>query len=159
VRARPRRLTVWDVNGADRATRPDAVLVRAVAGGERDALAVLYAGHAPWLVVRLTRRCNDADLVDEAVQDTFVAVWRSAGRWDGRGEVAAWIRGIGIRRLIDQLRSGPRATVELADRHPTPTASDLDTSRATVAATGGAHPAEKVGQESGTAPRWARVRG
>jgi RNA polymerase sigma-70 factor, ECF subfamily len=106
---------VWDVNGADRATRPDAVLVRAVAGGERDALAVLYAGHAPWLVVRLTRRCNDADLVDEAVQDTFVAVWRSAGRWDGRGEVAAWIWGIGIRRLIDQLRSRARATVELVD--------------------------------------------
>jgi RNA polymerase sigma-70 factor, ECF subfamily len=106
---------VWDVNGADRATRPDAVLVRAVAGGERDALAVLYAGHAPWLVVRLTRRCNDADLVDEAVQDTFVAVWRSAGRWDGRGEVAAWIWGIGIRRLIDQLRSRRRATVELVD--------------------------------------------
>jgi DNA-directed RNA polymerase specialized sigma24 family protein len=99
---------VWDVNAADRATRPDAVLVRAVAGGEGDALAVLYAGHAPWLVVRLTRRCNDADLVDEAVQDTFVAVWRSAGRWDGRGEVAAWIWGIGIRRLIDQLRSRPQ---------------------------------------------------
>jgi RNA polymerase sigma-70 factor (ECF subfamily) len=101
------------VNGADRANVPDAVLVRAVAGGERDALAALYARHAPWLVLRLTRRCNDAHLVDEAVQDTFVAVWRSAGRWDGRGEVAAWIWGIGVRRLIDQLRSRPRPTVQL----------------------------------------------
>ena len=39
----------------------------------------------------------------EAVQDPVVAVWRGARRGDGRGEVAAWVWGIGIRRLIDQL--------------------------------------------------------
>lgn len=92
---------------------PDAALVRAVAEGDRRALEVLYARHAPWLVIRLTRRCNDQHLVDEAVQDTFVAVWQGAGRWDGRGEVAAWVWGIGIRRLIDQLRRAPRPTAEL----------------------------------------------
>ena len=91
----------------------DADLVRAVAEGDRRALEDLYARHAPWLVLRLTRRCNDRALVDEAVQDTFVAVWRGARRWDGRGEVAAWVWGIGIRRLIDQLRSAPRPTEEL----------------------------------------------
>ena len=91
----------------------DADLVRAVAEGDRRALEELYARHAPWLVLRLTRRCNDRALVDEAVQDTFVAVWRGAGRWDGRGEVAAWVWGIGIRRLIDQLRSAPRPTEEI----------------------------------------------
>lgn len=91
----------------------DATLVRAVAAGDREALATLYTRHAPWLVLRLTRRCNDPQLVDEAVQDTFVAVWRGARRWSGDGEVAAWIWGIGIRRLIDQLRGRPRPTVEL----------------------------------------------
>ncbi|HET9944797.1 MAG TPA: RNA polymerase sigma factor [Actinomycetes bacterium] len=91
----------------------DADLVRAVAEGDRRALEDLYARHAPWLVLRLTRRCNDRQLVDEAVQDTFVAVWRGARRWDGRGEVAAWVWGIGIRRLIDQLRSAPRPTEEI----------------------------------------------
>jgi RNA polymerase sigma-70 factor (ECF subfamily) len=91
----------------------DADLVRAVAAGDRRALEELYARHAPWLVLRLTRRCNDRHLVDEAVQDTFVAVWRGARRWDGRGEVAAWVWGIGIRRLIDQLRSAPRPTEEI----------------------------------------------
>ncbi len=99
--------------------RPDAVsdadLVRAVADGDRRALELLYARHAPWLVLRLTRRCNDPHLVDEAVQDTFVALWRGARRWDGRGEVAAWVWGIGIRRLIDQLRRRPAATAELTE--------------------------------------------
>ena len=95
------------------AERVDAALVRAVADGDRRALEVLYERHAPWLVLRLTRRCNDRHLVDEAVQDTFVAVWQGARRWDGRGEVAAWVWGIGIRRLIDQLRRAPRPTAEL----------------------------------------------
>ena len=96
----------------------DAVLVRAVGDGDRRALEVLYARHAPWLVLRLTRRCNDRHLVDEAVQDTFVAVWQGARRWDGRGEVAAWVWGIGIRRLIDQLRRAPRPTAELSGGVP-----------------------------------------
>ncbi|MEV4249535.1 RNA polymerase sigma factor [Streptosporangium canum] len=88
-------------------TWTDARLLDAVADEDRRALEVLYARHAPWLVIRLTRRCADPALVDEAVQDTFVAVWRTARRWKGQGEVAAWIWGIGIRRLLDQLRRRP----------------------------------------------------
>jgi len=64
-------------------------LLAAVAQGHRDALAQLYARNAPWLQVRLARRCADQDAVAEALQDTFVAVWRSAGRWSGRGDVGA----------------------------------------------------------------------
>lgn len=47
---------------------PDAELVAALAGGDRSALAELYARHAPWLVIRLTRRCADRSLVDEIVE-------------------------------------------------------------------------------------------
>jgi RNA polymerase sigma-70 factor (ECF subfamily) len=82
----------------------DEALMRAVAAGDRRALETLYRRHAPWLVLRLSRRCADPGLVEEVVQDTFVAVWRGAGRYRGAGEVPAWIWGIGIRRLIDRLR-------------------------------------------------------
>jgi RNA polymerase sigma-70 factor (ECF subfamily) len=85
----------------------DEALLEAVAGGDRAALRALYERHAPWLTVRLARRCADADTVDDAVQDTFVAVWKSARRYDGRGSVGAWIWGIGVRRLIDALRRRP----------------------------------------------------
>jgi RNA polymerase sigma-70 factor, ECF subfamily len=88
--------------------RSDADLVTDAADGDRCALELLYGRHAPWLMLRLQRRCADAGLVDEVVQDTFVAVWRGAGRYDGRGEVAAWIWGIGVRRLVDALRRQPR---------------------------------------------------
>lgn len=93
----------------------DAELVTALVGGDRTALAELYARHAPWLVLRLSRRCADPGVVDEVVQDTFVAVWRGARRWDGRGEVAAWIWGIGIRRLLDALRHRPAASTLLRE--------------------------------------------
>jgi RNA polymerase sigma-70 factor (ECF subfamily) len=84
--------------------RSDAELLAAVADDDRGALRVLYERHAPWLILRLRRRAADPGLVSEVVQDTFVAVWRGAGRYDGRGEVAAWIWGIGVRRLIGGLR-------------------------------------------------------
>ncbi len=87
----------------------DTDLLAAIAGGDASALRELYARHAPWLQLRLRRRCADGDAVDDALQDTFVAVWRKPGRYDGSGEVAAWLWGIAIRRLIDTLRRRPRA--------------------------------------------------
>jgi RNA polymerase sigma-70 factor (ECF subfamily) len=87
--------------------RADQTLLEAVAAGDRGALRALYERHAPWLVARLSRRSADPGLVEEVVQDTFVAVWKGAKRYRGQGEVAAWIWGIGIRRLIDRLRRRP----------------------------------------------------
>lgn len=93
----------------------DAELIAAIAAGDRRAFAELYSRHSPWLLVRLGRRCADAGLVDEAVQDTFLAVWQSARKWDGRGEVAAWIWGIGVRRLIDNVRRRRPIAAAIAD--------------------------------------------
>ena len=75
-----------------------------VADSSRDALAELYHRHAGWVLARLRHRCADDGLVTEALQDTFVAVWRGAGHYDGRGIVPAWIWGIAVRRLIGLLR-------------------------------------------------------
>ena len=88
--------------------RTDAQLRSAIASSDRGALRELHDRHAAWVSLRLRRRCGDPDVVAEAVQDTFVAVWRSAARWDGRGEPAAWIWGIAIRRLIGVTRSRQR---------------------------------------------------
>jgi RNA polymerase sigma-70 factor (ECF subfamily) len=88
--------------------RSDAELVTAVADGDRGALRELHGRHVAWITARLTRRCADRDVVAEAVQDTFVAVWKGARRWDARGEPAAWMWGIAIRRLIGVLRTRQR---------------------------------------------------
>ncbi len=86
---------------------PDERLIDQVAAGDADALAQLYDRHAPWLLLRLSGRCADSGLVDELVQDTFLAVWRGAGRYRrGPGNsVGAWIWTIASRRLVDALRA------------------------------------------------------
>lgn len=90
--------------------RTDEQLLVAVASGDRTALRELHHRHAPWLTARLRRRCADDDVVAEAVQDTFVAAWKSAHRWKGDGAPAAWLWGIAIRRLIGVLRTRNRWT-------------------------------------------------
>jgi RNA polymerase sigma-70 factor (ECF subfamily) len=87
----------------------DADLLVAIGAGDVAALCALYGRHAPWLSTRLRHRCADASLVADVVEDTFLAVWRSAPRWRGDGEVAAWIWGIGVRQLVSHLRRAGRA--------------------------------------------------
>ena len=108
--------------------REDAALLRAVMRGDEAALACLYDRHAGWLTARLARRCASPDVVDHAVQDTFLAVWRGKSAFRGDGEVAAFLWGIAIRRLVDALRrdrphphlaparsAGPRSVVASAE--------------------------------------------
>jgi RNA polymerase sigma-70 factor, ECF subfamily len=92
----------------DAEQRTDAELMRAVAAGHEQALAELYDRHARWLLARLRRRCASADAVDVALQDTFLTLWHGAARYRGQGEVAAFLWGIAIRRLIDAMRKDSR---------------------------------------------------
>jgi RNA polymerase sigma-70 factor (ECF subfamily) len=100
--------TGWDA-GAGADARTDAELVAAVGDRDRGALHELFVRHEPWLALRLARRCADQSLVDTAIQDTFLAVWRKPTGWRGDGEVAAWLWGIAVRSLLHELR--PRANV------------------------------------------------
>jgi RNA polymerase sigma-70 factor, ECF subfamily len=104
--------------GADE--RDDAALLRAVARGDEESLAALYDRHAGWLTVRMTRRCALPDVVDHAVQDTFLALWQKAGAYRGGGDVAAFIWGIGVRRLIDAIRRDTSARRRLPWRAAEP---------------------------------------
>lgn len=87
--------------------RQDAELLRAAADGDRGAFEILYRRHAPQLAARLRARCADETLVDDVVQETFLAVWRGSARpredMPG-GDAAGWLWRIGSRRLIDALR-------------------------------------------------------
>lgn len=87
----------------------DRDLLVAVADGDATALRALYERHAPWLSVRLQRRCQDPEVVAEVLQDTFLAVWRGARKYRGDSEVAGWLWGIGVRRLVSALRGRPGA--------------------------------------------------
>jgi RNA polymerase sigma-70 factor (ECF subfamily) len=92
----------------------DRALVARIAGHDRVALELLYRRHAGWLTARLQARCGDPELTDIALQDTFLAVWSTARKYRGDGDVGAWLWGIAIRRLIDQLRKRRSTPVDPA---------------------------------------------
>ena len=104
--------------------RSDGDLVRAVADRDRSALRELYDRHGPWLRARLTRRCGDEGVVEEVVQDTFLAVWRKPAGYRGDGDVAAWLWGIGIRRLLAAVRPRRPLPLRLLVPSPSPSAED-----------------------------------
>jgi RNA polymerase sigma factor (sigma-70 family) len=104
-----------DPVATDQVPPTDAALIALVAQGDQEALHELYRRHAAWLSARLSRRCNDRDLVDDALQDTFVAAWRGAARWRADGELEAWLWGIAIRRLISRMRSRGHRALRLTD--------------------------------------------
>ncbi|MFE2050240.1 MULTISPECIES: RNA polymerase sigma factor [unclassified Streptomyces] len=86
-------------------TRSDGELLRAVADdGDRGAFEELYRRYAPWLTARMRGRCADGGVVDDVVQETFLAVWRGSARYREDGDVAGWLWRIGSRRLVDAAR-------------------------------------------------------
>ncbi|NEE14145.1 RNA polymerase sigma factor [Streptomyces sp. SID7499] len=86
-------------------TRSDGELLRAIAAdADRRAFEELYRRYAPWLRARLRGRCADLGVVDDVVQETFLAVWRGKARYREDGDAAGWLWRIGSRRLVDALR-------------------------------------------------------
>lgn len=82
-------------------------LVRRAAKGDRAAFEEFYRRTAPWLMVRLRRRCADEQIVAEVMQETYLAIWRAAGSFAGAaagGSAVGWVWTIAARRLVDAFR-------------------------------------------------------
>ncbi len=75
----------------------DDQLIAAVRGGDDAALRELFNRHSPWLAGRLGRTMP-VDVVEDVLQETFIAVWRGARSYKGQGELGAWIWGIARRQ-------------------------------------------------------------
>jgi RNA polymerase sigma factor (sigma-70 family) len=99
----------------------ERALLRGCAEGDLRAFEELYAGYYRRLfgfALRVTRR---AELVEEIVNDVLLAVWREAGRFDGRSRVSSWIFGIAWRQSLKALERDRRRTALEAEA-----ARDLD---------------------------------
>jgi RNA polymerase sigma-70 factor, ECF subfamily len=88
--------------------RPESVLVR-IAAGETQAVSECMDRYCGLVrsIVRL-RVKNPAD-AEDAMQEIFVQVWKSAWRFDARiGPEAVFVATIARRKLIDRMRSWSR---------------------------------------------------
>jgi RNA polymerase sigma-70 factor (ECF subfamily) len=82
----------------------DDVLLERVAGGDAAALAALYRRYGSRLFGFLQRYAGDRMVAEEILQDTLLAVWRSAPRYAGRSGVRTWLFGIARRQAHNRLR-------------------------------------------------------
>lgn len=96
-----RRASPPDVTGGEGS---DDELLRRVGRGDRAAFDEFYERNAAWLAIRIRRRCGDAELTADVLQETFIAVWRAAGSYAGTGQSGGWLWAIATRRLIDAHR-------------------------------------------------------
>lgn len=92
----------------------DFDLVSAVAGGREQALSVLYDRYHRQCFAFALRILGGEQDAEEAVQETFVRVWRSAGQYDSsRAGVASWVLSITRNLCIDEIRRRRRRVPEL----------------------------------------------
>lgn len=84
----------------------DADLLDGVAGDDGAAFRALHARyHGP--VRGFAQRIVDApERAEEVANDTMLAVWRGAGRFEGRSKVSTWVFGIAHRVAHKALRRG-----------------------------------------------------
>lgn len=97
----------------------DEELLARVARGDEGALAELYdrfARVAYGLAVRVLR---DPALAEDAVQDAFLAVWRTAVSFDPRrGSASTWLLTLVHRRAVDLVRREERRRTDTLDELP-----------------------------------------
>ena len=90
-------------------TPEDEVLLAEIAGGDQEALRELYARYRPRLRRYLWYQFDgDAGRLEEALQDVFLAVWRSAGKYRGEARVATWLFQIAHHQVLHARRDAAR---------------------------------------------------
>jgi RNA polymerase sigma-70 factor (ECF subfamily) len=113
----------------DRLERDDADLVAQIAAGDiGEPVSELYRRYGDRLYRFGVQLLGDTGLAEELVQECFVRLWRTAGRFDiSRGPVAAYLFVI-ARSIAADLRkrpsSRPLARVEEAQVPPQPDSTD-----------------------------------
>ena len=111
--------------GRDLAHFTDEALLSLVASSDDQALAELYdrfGGVAYGLAFRILR---DESLAQDAVQEAFLAVWRTADRFLAeRAKASTWILTLVHRRAVDLVRRQERRRGEPLESVPEPVASE-----------------------------------
>lgn len=79
-------------------------LLHRIAEGDGRAMEEFCALHADALFRYALVRLGDRDLAEDVVQDTLIAVWRSASTYHGASEVSTWLFGICRHKVADIAR-------------------------------------------------------
>lgn len=115
------RLRAVPPEAAPRATAPadasDAELLARVGQRDKAAFEVLYRRYVRPVFGLALRRLGDRGQAEDAVQEAFAAIWRSASTYrPERGAAGGWLYTVARNAIVDRLRrTGPAADAELPE--------------------------------------------
>ena len=105
----------------------DEQVLEAVGRGDHDALGTLYDRFGRLAYGLAFRILRDQSLAEDAVQEAFLAVWRSADAYKReRAKPSTWILTVVHRRAVDLVRREERRRGEPLEAAPEPTSGPAD---------------------------------
>lgn len=94
----------------------DAELLVRIAERDRRAFELLYQRYVRSVFGLALRRLRDRQRAEDAVQETFTAVWRSAASYrPERGPAAPWLYAVARNAIVDRLRARTESPAEAPD--------------------------------------------
>jgi len=91
----------------------DTELIQRIARSDHGAFDVLYRRHSGRVLGLATRRLSDRGRAEDATQDAFAAIWRSARSFrPTRGSGTTWLYTVARNAIIDRAR---RSSAEVAE--------------------------------------------
>jgi RNA polymerase sigma-70 factor (ECF subfamily) len=104
------------VRGPDPGRDSDAALIERVGSRDADAFEELYRRFARPVLGLALRVLGDPGRAEDATQETFAAVWRSARTFRAeRGSGSAWLYAVARHAIIDDARVRREPAVEAPD--------------------------------------------
>ncbi len=91
-----------------RAADPDLALVREFTSGQTDAFDRLYQRHSTVVYNTCLGILGNPDDARDAMQETFVQLWKSLAGFRERSKFSTWLYRISVNKCMDLLRGKPR---------------------------------------------------
>ena len=102
--------------GASAGPVSDGELIQRAGTGDGAALEMLYERYARSVYGLALRRLGDRGRAEDAVQETFVSIWRAAKTYSPeRGPGAPWLYAVARNAIVDRSRARTEPAVEVPD--------------------------------------------
>jgi RNA polymerase sigma-70 factor, ECF subfamily len=102
-----------ELDSTDTGREPDALWIKQIAEGNRDAFERFYGEYQKRLFRYFMRLVNRSEAAEELTNDVLVEVWKKAGEFRGLSKVSTWIFGIAHYKALNEFRARKPATVEI----------------------------------------------
>ena len=94
----------------------DETLMKQAGAGSEKAFTELVHRHLDWVVGFCYRRLGVMEEAEEAAQEIFTTIWRSAENWQAQAKFTTWLYRVAANKSIDKIRrSRPTVPLEQAD--------------------------------------------